>query len=361
MTAPPSARAFLVTTAKAAITVVTMAIVVSQINFAFLFSHGHKLSAFTLLTCLALLALETSLIASLRLKLVLESMGQERRLDETFQVALGGFFFEQVAFGFVGGDAMRLWLLHHTDVPLRTAFQAIVVDRCLGSIGLLLLALFGLPGLIVLLTGYELPVIAAAGAVLVAVGAVFAALLLVRAARRFRTPPLAEMVEFATAAIHKSEVRNRLLLAFVLAMLAHAINVFIFFLLGRDLAISLSLGQWFFIVPPALLVSMLPISAGGWGLREASFVVALASFGIAPEQAVIAPIAFGLGVLVVTLPGGLVWLVSRKRARRRDAHASSVSDARTSGASAGIDCRTFRPLSHQRPTRRAATARKWHG
>src|SRR2546427_11047525 len=153
MTGRTSTRAVLIAIGKALITISAIAIIVSQVDFAFLLSHWHKLGAFTLAASVILLASQTSLIAGLRLKFVLEALGRNRRLSETVQVALSGFFFEQVAFGFVGGDAMRLWLLHRTDMPWRTAVQALVIDRCCRSVGPFLPALDGLSGLIGAPTG----------------------------------------------------------------------------------------------------------------------------------------------------------------------------------------------------------------
>jgi glycosyltransferase 2 family protein len=356
MTSVVSARARLIPAGKAAITVIAVVIIASQINFAFLWAHLHKLSIFTVAVALVLLVIETTLIAGLRLKLVLEALGQNRRLEETCRVALSGFFFEQVAFGFVGGDAMRLWLLHRTDVAVRTALQAIVVDRCLGSAGLLLLALVGLPGLIVLLTGYDWQLVVVAGAIAVAVVGVLAAFVVLRVAKKIHTPFVAEIISLAAAVIHKPELRRRLLSAFALAVTAQSMNVFIFFLFGRDLEMNLGLGHWFLIVPPALLISMLPISAGGWGLREASFVVALAGFAIPPEEAIIPPILFGLGVLVVTLPGGIVWLMNRQRASRKAAvSATPTGDTSIGDADADGLAAVPAPLaSDSEPTKRYA-------
>src|SRR5215216_2802527 len=249
-----SARALCTTISKAAISIAAIAVILSQIDFTFLFSHVRNLNAFTLAVSLVLLAAQTSVMAGLRLKLVLEALGRNRRLEETCQVALSGFFFEQVAFGFVGGDAMRLWLLHRTDLPLRTALEAIVIDRFLGSMGLLLLALIGLPGLIVLLTGHDWRSVVLAGAAAGAVAGIVTIFVVLRLAKEARAPFLAEMVNLAMAAIHKPEVRRRLLSAFGLAVVAQTMNVFIFFLLGRDLAMSLDLDHWFLIVPPALLI-----------------------------------------------------------------------------------------------------------
>jgi uncharacterized membrane protein YbhN (UPF0104 family) len=335
MTPTQAARTLVISIGKATITVLAIAIIIWQVDFKFLFSHARKLSALTLAICLILLASQTIVIAGLRLKLVLEALGRTRSLGETSRVALSGFFFEQVALGFVGGDAMRIWLLHRSKVPVRTALQAIVIDRCLGSISLLLLALVGLPGLMGLLTGRDWHAIVIAAAILAPIAGALAISLVPRVAKRLRTPFLVEMASLAAAAIYKPAVRRRLLAASGLAAVAQTMNVFIFFLLGWDLLMNLNLGQWFLIVPPALLISMLPISVGGWGIREACFVVALAGFGIRPDEAIIPPVIFGLGILVVTLPGGIIWLANR-RGVSREADGSGILAAQaTSGDTAG--------------------------
>jgi glycosyltransferase 2 family protein len=339
------------TVGKIAITVAAIVIIGSHINFGFFESHRHKLSAVTVVVVLILLASQVSIIAGLRLKLILDAVGQRCGVPTTVQVALSGFFFEQVAFGFVGGDAMRLWLLHRTDVPLRSAVEAIVIDRCFGLAGLLLLAGVGLPGLVALLTGFHWLSVVAAGLVAAAIGGVLAVLLLMRMARWLPPTVVAEIKSLIHAARDIPGVRNNLLTAFVLAAATHCMNVVVFLLLGRDLGISLTLWQWFLIVPPALLISMLPISAGGWGLREASFVVGLASFGIRPEEAILPPIIFGLGVLAVTLPGGVIWLVNRKRAASEGAAGGSSeaqADGRVAETPGGPDSAEVERTRHRR-------------
>jgi uncharacterized membrane protein YbhN (UPF0104 family) len=359
MTSSAAARPFLVAIVKAGITISAIVILVSQIDFSFLASHRHKLGAGTLAASLGLLASQTIVIAGLRLKLVLDALKQRRRLGETCQVALGGFFFEQVAFGFVGGDAMRLWLLHQTDVPLRSAIQAIVIDRFLGLFGLFLLALVGLPGLVALLTGYHWQVVAVTGLCIAAVAGALALVIMMRLARRWASIPfVAEVIAVISAVVRGGGIRRRLLAVFVLALLTHCMNVLVFFLIGRDLGIDLSLGHWFLIVPPALLISMLPISAGGWGLREASFVLGLASFGIRPEEAILPPVIFGLGVLAAALPGGVVWLTNRKRA----SHDAAAPVAREQARASNIDDNASDPASFApKPSVQAAAAKSWRG
>src|SRR5262245_12989939 len=99
MTCETHARALSIAAGKIVVRVRAISIVVSHIDVSFFASHRQKLSAFALIIMLVALVSETILIAGLRLKLVLDGLKRKCRLRETFQVALSGFFFEQVAFG----------------------------------------------------------------------------------------------------------------------------------------------------------------------------------------------------------------------------------------------------------------------
>ena len=53
----------------------------------------------------------------------------------------------------------------------------------------------------------------------------------------------------------------------------------------------------------------MPISVGGWGLRELAVVSLLGAHGPAPERALIFSVCFGLIWVVGVLPGLIVWLL----------------------------------------------------
>jgi glycosyltransferase 2 family protein len=105
--------------------------------------------------------------------------------------------------------------------------------------------------------------------------------------------------------------------------------VLVIFMPGRSLGLAVTLPQWFFVVPSSLFLAMLPISAGGWGMREACFIVALGSIGIPPEQAIVPSVLFGLCVLLVALPGGIVWLVQRRQSAREQGRRKGSDPALT--------------------------------
>ena len=305
-------RRHLLIIVKALVSAAAIIFIISRIDLSFFLSYWHKLDASSVMVSLAVLALETTLVAGMRLKLVLKALGANYSLARTSQIALCGFFMEQVAFGFVGGDAMRFWLLHRMDVPFRTAVEALLIDRCLGLGALLLLVLAGLPGLLEFLPNFAQPIILIAGATLVAVAALFLMFFLLGRSKYRMHSVRVEIAKLFFSVVRNASFRWRLLLTFMLACFTHLMNILVLFIIGHSLGLPVTLAQWFLIVPPALLLSLLPISAGGWGLREGVLIFALASLGVSPEEAIVPSLIFGLGLLVVTLPGAWVWLANRK-------------------------------------------------
>lgn len=305
-------RRHLLTVAKALVSIAAIAFIVSRFDLPLFLSHWHKLNAASVLIVLVVLVIETTLVAGMRLKLVLTALGAEIPLARTSQIALCGFFVEQVAFGFVGGDAMRLWLLHRMELPFRKAVEALVIDRGVGFGALLLLVLMGLPGFLDLLPSFAQPIIFIVGVTVLAVAGSILLFLLIGRTRYRGSSLRVEIVKLCVAVVRNANVRRCFLLVFALACLTHLMNVLVFFVVGQNLGLPVLPSQWFFIVPPALLFSMIPISAGGWGLREGVLIFALASLAIPAEEAIVPSLIFGLGILLVTLPGALIWLANRK-------------------------------------------------
>lgn len=62
------------------------------------------------------------------------------------------------------------------------------------------------------------------------------------------------------------------------------------------------------------LVVALPISMAGWGIREISLVALLGLLGVDRPAALLMSLEFGLLSMLVSLPGGVVWLTWRQHA-----------------------------------------------
>jgi hypothetical protein len=66
------------------------------------------------------------------------------------------------------------------------------------------------------------------------------------------------------------------------------------------------------LVPLVVLVSMLPVSVAGWGVREGAMVVALGAVGVDRATALTTSVLFGLALAATGIPGGLLWLYGRR-------------------------------------------------
>jgi uncharacterized membrane protein YbhN (UPF0104 family) len=88
---------------------------------------------------------------------------------------------------------------------------------------------------------------------------------------------------------------------------------YVAFLLLENMCDSIALGWALVLFPGVLLVSMLPISLGGWGVREHAMVVAFGLVGVPADAALSASILYGLCLLIASLPGGVLWLAERRQ------------------------------------------------
>src|SRR6185295_7271784 len=66
------------------------------------------------------------------------------------------------------------------------------------------------------------------------------------------------------------------------------------------------------LVSPVLMSMLIPTSIAGWGVREAAAAGLWSAVGMTPEDGVAISAAYGLLVLVSSLPGALVLLSGRR-------------------------------------------------
>ncbi len=72
---------------------------------------------------------------------------------------------------------------------------------------------------------------------------------------------------------------------------------------ARDLDSNLSFAAILFVLPAISLITFLPISFAGWGVREVSFVFFFKLFGLTGDQSLSLSIAYGLVSLFSVMPG----------------------------------------------------------
>lgn len=89
---------------------------------------------------------------------------------------------------------------------------------------------------------------------------------------------------------------------FILSLLSGIFYLFSAWLVSLSIPISISCLDVFSFFPIIILSISLPISFAGWGVRETAMVFILRDFNISPEKAISFSVAFGVMVLISTIP-----------------------------------------------------------
>ena len=83
----------------------------------------------------------------------------------------------------------------------------------------------------------------------------------------------------------------------------------IIWLLGQAQGLALPVFDAAVLFVVMIGIALVPISIGGWGLREIAVVAVMGDYGLAPERALLFSVCFGLVLVAGALPGALVWLL----------------------------------------------------
>lgn len=254
-------------------------------------------------------------IAGVRQRAVLEMNGERIPFRQSLNIVMIGAFFSQAMISFIGGDAMRFWYLKRNGMRMRAAAKALIIDRVLGFLALLALVLAFLPATIDLLdqphSQAGLGIIVLCG--VAAAGAFFAlgTWPLKVNGGRFREV-FFELMAAASQLLSSPRLGVR---AFAQSVLIQVASIVALYLLGSGLGLGAPLFDYFALVPAVMLITMLPISIAGWGVREGAMLVAFHYLGVPPERIVLTSVYFGLATLVLSLTGGVIWMLHATRGR----------------------------------------------
>ncbi len=212
-------------------------------------------------------------------------------------------FLNQVLPGGVAGDVARAWRHGQTsNAGLGAAARAVVLERMSGQVALFAVVMFGLMfahetlGDVREAVGFWAPVVA-----LIAMVVSFGLY-------RYRHKP--EIAVFFADCARVFSGRAGLL-QLLSSLLVVATYLLVYDLAGRAVGVDLPLPVLLTIVPVILFSMVLPVSISGWGVRESVAVALASSAGLTPDTAIAVSIAYGLIVLISSLPGLLVAVTLR--------------------------------------------------
>jgi uncharacterized membrane protein YbhN (UPF0104 family) len=209
---------------------------------------------------------------------------------------------------YAAGDAMRVWLASRLGRDWRTATVSVLIDRGVAVAALFAYGFFILlmPSALTALQGYR-------GAVLVIFAATTAGSLIALASVPWIAPALlrwraVRWIGTVAKMCHDVLMRSRAgIVVLALAIAVHTLTILCIWFIGRSLGIAIPLVDAAVLFVLMLGVTLIPVSIGGWGLREAAVVTLLGSHGVPAEIALSLSVTFGIVLIVASLPGVVIW------------------------------------------------------
>jgi len=308
---------------KLAISITLLALILRRFSWPELRAEFEHTDASALAAPLALIV-ASSVLGAAQWHLILRGSGVAMRFASTLRAYLAGLFLNNFMLGSVGGDVYKIYVVGRAGGGVGRVAGATIVDRMVGLSALCALAslaaLFEIPRDSVP-AGQAEVVLAFALAILMTAAVLLHPRYGEAAARQVERLPLGSWSpRLARLLGHLGDYRNRTQLlngVFLMSLVIQASRVMAHFGVALAMGWSLQavdLGKFFLVIPILGLLISLPISVGGWGVREWAGMALFAPLGHGGEEAVtLLALTAGLTV-VASLLGAVALVIGHARA-----------------------------------------------
>lgn len=236
-----------------------------------------------------------------------------------FEVYCIGLFFNLAFPTAVGGDVVKMYYVGKPSRRYAEAFAATFLDRDSGMFAMMILACIGTFLLPMKIPGIPVTLIvwASFGAFLVLNAAIFMPVLhriMTRILHRLNLGRVAARIDAISGAFQVMAKNPRALLYSLLISLFNQLLVFVVtWITAFGLRIDLPFRYFLVFVPVISLVTMLPISLSGTGLRELAFVGLFGAVGVPAASSMALGLVSSITVLLSAIPGGILYIFFRHR------------------------------------------------
>jgi glycosyltransferase 2 family protein len=300
---------------KIAVTCALLYFASSRANLAALGDRLVRLDPVWAIAALGVVTAQTYVLA-VRWREIVASCGFALSTGEAMKFTTISIFFSQVTPATIGGDAVKIWLLARGGAGWSLATYSVLIDRYVGVLALAIMVTVCLPwslGLIVDPVGQTALALIGFGSV-----AGLLAFMAIGASRPKWTDRWWVVRHLAQLAVKLYELMFRSgtgLRVMALSLLSHILTATIAWCAARAAFAPFDYVQALLLIPPVILISTVPLSIAGWGVRESALVLAFGYAGLPENDALLVSILFGIAMLAFGVIGGAVWLASGVRLR----------------------------------------------
>lgn len=204
--------------------------------------------------------------------------------------------------GGILGDAGRA-VRAKGQAGLMASGQAVILERLAGQVGLLMVLSVAFIVTLTVPGGLTWPGWLAS-IIAMGIGLALATPFLVGATARLLPRRVGDFLTALGRSARLGLTARRVLGAQLGVSIATALaNIAGFVLCARALGIDLEFGVALALVPLILFTMLIPLTVGGWGLREAAAVALFPLAGLSVAEGLATSITFGVVLIVIALPG----------------------------------------------------------
>lgn len=307
-----SAKKWIALAVKGAVTAGLIWLVLRGVDLS---SAVHRMTGFSVpaaISAVCLLMLHC-FVAGWRWRMIMRLFGPALPLPVSIRLFFEGYFFNNALPSTIGGDGVRIYRASRLGLPLAASVNGVLLDRVTGLTGLFILVAVGQPLLYARVEDTATRLVFAA-ILLAGLAGIAAMILARRIPERLLPATLREPVHKLSEATHAAYLHPGVSLPVLgLSVVVHGLIVMSVHVIAIGLGLDVGLFESLVLVPAVILLSTVPVSIGGWGLREGLMVTALGLAGVPADAALSVSILFGLAQIVAGLPGGALWLTAGRR------------------------------------------------
>jgi len=289
---------------KLGITGLLLFFILQQVNPRETWQQITSISPVILLTALILQTASNS-VAACRWFLIMRRIGFVLPFSFFLKSYFKGAFFNQGLPTSIGGDGLRI-LDCARNGSTEDAFFGVFIDRIIGLAGLLLLNIAALAANRSILP-QKITVLLLA-VLLLLLAALISLYFLRKLHFLSRSRYLGYLTRLSERYFQVYSSWSSAGVQIILSIVTHLLAMSAFFLLGKGMGLEYPLSVYLVLVPPVVLLTILPISLAGWGIREGALVGFFLLIGADRARVVSFSLLYGLTALAASLPGLYIYL-----------------------------------------------------
>jgi len=217
-------------------------------------------------------------------------------------------FAQNIFLGFIGASLMKIGLVKRLNVPISTSTIAFIMDRLVILFTLLLMVAITLPFTPKIPDFSVSPFYLLGGGVLLVTFCIF----FLKKIPLVKRLPYQKYLPVMSLSLSKTVIK--MLFVSIGSLFLYFIGIYI---IGRYLDVGISFKNILIVMPIITLITSLPISINGWGVRESVMIIGFGLFGVTKENALALSIFVGILTLLSLIPLAVPAMIYRNRSSIR--------------------------------------------